>query len=140
MDKDSLIAALSLQPLAGEGGLWSPIYRDNQSNAINYMMVNPDFSAWHILEESELWIHVAGAPVNLYTIESAKLITTQLSREVGTFSYRVKPRTWMAAAPVGEWSLIICALTPPFSQMKLGKLAQLREEFPGLQIPELFHE
>ena len=36
---DELIKILDLQPLADEGGLWAPVYRDEISNAIYYMMV-----------------------------------------------------------------------------------------------------
>lgn len=137
---DELIKSLNLQPLAGEGGLWSPIYRDNESNAIYYMMIAPDFSAWHRIDESELWVHVAGEPVNLYTIEAGELKLNRLDKDSGNFTYRVKPKTWMAATPVSNWSLIVCALTPPFSKMELANRSSLVADFPDLTIPELFHE
>lgn len=140
MNPDALIKSLKLEPLEGEGGLWCPIYRDAESNAIYFMMRDPDFSAWHILDEPELWVHLAGSPITLFTIESGELITTELSREARNFSYRVPAKTWMAARPNGAWSLALCALTPPFSKMKLGKSVTMREEFPHLEIPELFHE
>lgn len=140
MNPDLLIKSLNLEPLAGEGGFWSPIYRDETSNAIYFMMTEPDFSAWHILEEPELWVHLAGSPITLFTIESNNLIETELSRESHKFSYRVPAKTWMAARPNGAWSLALCTLTPPFSKMKLGKSTAMREEFPQLEIPELFHE
>ena len=46
MNKDELIAKLDLQPLEGEGGLFSTIYLDELSNAIYFMVVSPDFSVW----------------------------------------------------------------------------------------------
>jgi predicted cupin superfamily sugar epimerase len=140
MNPDSLIKSLNLEPLAGEGGLWSLIYRDETSNAIYFMMKEPDFSAWHILEEPELWVHLAGSPITLFTIESNRLIERELSRETENFTYRVPAKTWMAARPKGGWSLALCALTPPFSKMELGHASTMREEFPQLEIPELFHE
>ncbi|MGA0901354.1 MAG: cupin domain-containing protein [Candidatus Nanopelagicaceae bacterium] len=140
MNPDSLIKSLNLEPLAGEGGLWSLIYRDETSNAIYFMMKEPDFSAWHILEEPELWVHLAGSPITLFTIESSRLIERELSRESENFTYRVPAKTWMAARPKGAWSLALCALTPPFSKMELGHASTMREEFPQLEIPELFHE
>ena len=42
MNKDELIEKLDLQPLEGEGGLYSTIYRDELSNAIYFMVVSPD--------------------------------------------------------------------------------------------------
>jgi predicted cupin superfamily sugar epimerase len=140
MNPDSLIKSLKLELLAGEGGLWSLIYRDETSNAIYFMMKEPDFSAWHILEEPELWVHLAGSPITLFTIESNRLIERELSRETENFTYRVPAKTWMAARPKGAWSLALCTLTPPFSKMELGNPSTMREEFPQLEIPELFHE
>jgi len=137
---DELIKILDLQPLSDEGGLWAPVYRDEISNAIYYMMVAPDFSAWHRIKEAELWIHIAGKPVELFTIEDNKLKTTRLDRDLGHFTYRVPANTWMAARPSGDWSLVICALTPAFSGMELAVRGNLISEFAHLEIPELFHE
>lgn len=132
-----IIEKLGLTPLAGEGGMWSPIYRDGSSNAIYFAMVNPDFSAWHRIPEPELWIHVAGSPVELFTVEAGILTRTLLDRESADFTYRVPPQTWMAARPLGEWSLVICTLTPPFSEMELlDKLDPIVKE---LDMPGLFH-
>ena len=137
---DELVKSLDLKPLAGEGGLWAPLYRDDLGNAIYYMMVAPDFSAWHRIKEAELWIHIAGNPVELFTIEDNKLKKTKLDRNTGAFSYRVPANTWMAARPDGKWSLVICALTPAFSGMELAERSNLTSEFADLEIPELFHE
>jgi predicted cupin superfamily sugar epimerase len=137
---DELIKILDLQPLADEGGLWAPVYREDLSNAIYYMMVAPDFSAWHRIKEAELWIHIAGKPVELFSIEDNKLKATKLDRDLGHFSYRVPANTWMAARPSGDWSLVICALTPAFSGMELAVRSNLISEFAHLEIPELFHE
>lgn len=137
MDIDSIISKLGLAPLAGEGGLWAPIYRDESSNSIYFAMVSPDFSAWHRIPEPELWMHLAGAPVELFTVEDGRLAHRNLDRESAKFAYRVPPQTWMAARPMGEWSLLICTLTPPFSKMELLNRADpIVEE---LNMPGLFH-
>jgi predicted cupin superfamily sugar epimerase len=136
---EDLISIFDLQPLPGEGGLWSPIFRNKDGNAIHFMMISPDFSAWHRLTEPELWVHIAGAPIDLFTIENNRLIQTLLAKDGPINSFRVPPNIWMAARPKGGWSLAICALTPPFSGMELGNRKQLSEEFPNLEIPELFH-
>ena len=134
---ESLIKKLGLTPLAGEGGMWAPIYRDDASNAIYFAMVAPDFSAWHRIPEPELWVHVAGSPVELFTIENSLLSRRFLDRESADFTYRVPPQTWMAARPTGEWSLAICALTPPFSNMEL--LDKSHPMVKELDMPGLFH-
>lgn len=138
MEITSLIESLQLKPLPGEGGLWAPIYRDGSSNAIYFAMIAPDFSAWHRIPEPELWIHIAGSPIELFTIESGQLRRNLLDREAGVFAYRVEPQTWMAARPAGSWSLVICALTPPFSKMEL--LEQSNPIVRNLDLPGLFHE
>ena len=133
----SVIKKLGLTPLAGEGGLWASIYRDDSSNAIYFAMVAPDFSAWHRIPEPELWVHIAGSPVELFTIESNVLTRNLLNRESADFSYRVQPQTWMAARPLGEWSLVICTLSPPFSEMEL--LDKSNPIVKELEMPGLFH-
>ncbi|NDE71992.1 MAG: hypothetical protein EB054_04745 [Actinobacteria bacterium] len=141
MDLDHLSSALKLQPLEGEGGLWAPIYRDSASNAIYFAMKNPDFSAWHKIPEPELWIHIHGAPTELFTIESGTLQRRILSHSSESSTYRVPSDTWMAARPLGDWSLQVCALTPAFSAMTLAKREELISAFPAItELPDLFHE
>lgn len=133
----SIIENLGLTPLAGEGGMWAPIYRDESSNAIYFAMIAPDFSAWHRIPEPELWIHLAGSPVELFTVENSVLTRNILDREAANFTYRVPTQTWMAARPIGEWSLVICALTPAFSAMELlDKSDPIVKE---LDMPGFFH-
>ncbi|NDC51575.1 MAG: hypothetical protein EBZ66_00215 [Actinobacteria bacterium] len=140
MEAQTLISQLKLEPLAGEGGLWSPIYRDRESNAIYFMMVAPDFSAWHRLKEQELWVHLRGEAIELFTIESNQLKRTVLG-DGGALSYRVPADTWMAARPLGHWALALCALTPPFSGMELAERSTLRETFAKtIELPDLFHD
>jgi len=137
MTIQSIIQKLGLSPLAGEGGLWSPIYLDDTSNAIYFAMIAPDFSAWHRIPEPELWIHIAGSPVELFTVEDKVLVRNILDGPSSNFTYRVPAQTWMAARPIGDWSLLICTLTPPFSKMELlDKSAPIAKE---LNLPGLFH-
>jgi predicted cupin superfamily sugar epimerase len=135
-----LVDSLGLEPLPGEGGLWREIYREPGSNAIYFAMISPDFSAWHRIKEPELWIHIAGAPTELFIIESGELREIHLDRDSGNFAYRVPPNTWMAAKPTKDWSLQICSLAPAFSGMELATRAGLSREFPRLTLPGLFHE
>ena len=141
MNFDQLASALSLQPLEGEGGLWAPIYRDDASNAIYFGLKSPDFSAWHKIPEPELWVHINGSPTELFTIESDSLKRTILDHSTESFTYRVPKDTWMAARAIGEWSLQVCALTPPFSAMELATREKLRSALPQIpELPDLFHE
>lgn len=137
MNAQELIRALSLEPLAGEGGLWAPIHRDSASNSIYFMMIAPDFSAWHRIKEPELWVHLAGGALELFTIESGQVQRQILDGGSANFTYRVPPDTWMAARPITDWTLALCTLTPAYSGMELAERTQLLEQYPA--IPELFH-
>lgn len=137
MNAAELTSALSLQPLAGEGGLWAPIHRDASSNSIYFMMIAPDFSAWHRIKEPELWVHLAGSALELFTIEDGTLQRQVLDRSSGAFTYRVPADTWMAARPIVDWALALCTLTPAFSGMELANKSELLAQYPD--IPELFH-
>ena len=140
MNAEELINALSLTPLEGEGGLWAPIHRDESSNSIYFMMIAPDFSAWHRIKEPELWVHLAGDSIELFTIEAGSLQRRILDGRSGAYTHRVPENTWMAARPVSNWALALCALTPPFSGMELATKARLLSEHPGVsELPELFH-
>ena len=141
MLKDELVAKLNLQPLDGEGGLYSTIYRDDSSNAIYFMIVKPDFSAWHRLPQAELWLHLSGDPLLLHTIENREVITRCLESDGDVRDYRVPKDTWMAAETTGSFSLVACFLTPAFSNMELARKDNLLTQFPNISnLPELFHE
>lgn len=125
---DQIIKELDLAPLEGEGGLWASIFRSEGASAIYFMMRDPDFSAWHRIPEAETWIHLAGSPTLLYNFERDPdqgdlegLTSKILDNRSGKYLYTVKPSTWMAAKPLGEWSLLVCTLTPAFTEMELAR-------------------
>jgi predicted cupin superfamily sugar epimerase len=139
IEKD-LIKRLNLVPLAGEGGFFSEIYRDDSSNAIYFLIISPDFSAWHRIPQPEMWLHLSGDPLELYTIENDSLQLNILGHDVGNLHYRVSAQTWMAARSTGNFSLMSCSLTPAFTGMELATRDSLFREFPKISdIPELFH-
>ncbi|MFM7451082.1 MAG: cupin domain-containing protein [Actinomycetota bacterium] len=141
MNKDELIEKLDLQPLEGEGGLYSTIYRDELSNAIYFMVVSPDFSAWHRLPQAELWLHLSGDPLLLHSIENGQLISHRLEQDGNYPAYQVPANTWMAAESLGSYSLVSCFLAPAFSTMELAGRDELISQFPNItNLPELFHE
>ncbi len=142
---DEVIEALELQPLAGEGGMWAPIFNNGAASAIYFLMAEPDFSAWHRIPEQEMWIHVAGSPTALYRIEENGAAKKEiLDNSSGSFQSIVPPRQWMAARPLGEWSLVICSLAPAFTAMELADRATLRSWQADTSLREeigaLFHD
>ena len=137
-----LIRELSLRPLEGEGGMWAPIFNNGQGSAIYFLIESPDFSAWHRIPEQEMWVHVAGSPMLLYTVDEKENVSRAVLDNKGSqFQAIVPANRWMAAKPAEEWSLVICALTPAFSGMELATLQEVeawdvdspyREEVRGL--------
>jgi len=120
-DASSLIRDLALRPLEGEGGMWAPIFNNGQGSAIYFLIESPDFSAWHRIPEQEMWIHVAGSPMHLYTVDEKEDVSLAILDNNGPhFQSIVAPNRWMAAKPARGWSLVICALTPAFTAMELA--------------------
>lgn len=124
--------------------MWAPIFNNGEASAIYFLMAAPDFSAWHRIPEQEMWIHLAGSPTALYTLDEQGTATkTVLDNSAGMYQSIVKPQQWMAAKPLGAWSLLICSLTPAFTSMELADRTLSKNwqaEAPLVaEIGELFH-
>ena len=114
------------------------LHRDDFGNAIYFLMTPDQFSAWHILNERETWVHLAGAPVELFTRNANG--PTEIHTLAGT-QFSVLPNTWMAARTTGDFSLVLCFLAPPFSSMTLLSRAQFNEwRQTEPEILELLHD
>ena len=67
-DLERMITALKLMPHP-EGGYFRETYRAPGATAIYFVLPAGEFSAFHLLRESdEMWHHYAGDPVELHTI------------------------------------------------------------------------
>jgi predicted cupin superfamily sugar epimerase len=139
-----VIAALDLEYLPGEGVYIKHIWRNQHGNAIYCLLTPQDFSALHVLNEHEMWVHVAGAPAQMLLLHPDHTHTevtlgTNLTEPAQHPVVCVAPRTWQAARTLGPWTLVVCSLTPPFSAFTLadhqldltpwGPAAQLAREF-----------
>lgn len=139
---EEAIVALNLQHLDGEGGYFSTAHRDDFGNAIYFLMLPDEFSAWHKLSERETWVYLDGAPLDIFTkSESSKVNRTRLARATDEMQLSIESNTWMAARTTGDFSLVLCFLAPPFSSMTLlsrdtFNLWKIDEP----EIPELLHE
>ena len=135
------IAALHLEPLLGEGGHFATSHRDEHGNAIYFLVTPGQFSAWHKLNERETWVFLDGAPIELFTrTDAGSTQRNLLSHDGGSFTYSVPPGTWMAARTTGDFSLVLCFLAPPFTDMTLlppETFAQWQKVEPS--VPGLIH-
>ncbi len=125
LDAEQVIARLGLEYLDGEGVWFRLLWRNDSGSAIYGLLTPEHFSALHRLREDELWVHVAGAPVDMLLLhpdgESERAV---LGRgEHHALHVLVPAGTWQGSSPQGEWSLVVCSLAPPFSGLELADAA-----------------
>ncbi len=128
-DLDSLsapevIASLGLEYLEGEGVWIRLLWRTDHGNAIYGLLTPDDFSALHVLDEDEMWVHVAGAPVDMLVLHqdgshSDHILGTGIDRGEEP-AVRVPAKAWQGSRTRGAWSLVVCSLAPPFSGFTLA--------------------
>lgn len=124
MNAQQVIDALGLQYLDGEGCWIRVLWRTENANAIYGLITADDFSAMHRLKEDEAWTYVAGAPAQMLLLHPGgdhELITLGTDVGVGQVPHHNIPAgTWQGTVTVGEWTLVTCILTPPFTEFELA--------------------
>ena len=124
MSAREVIDALELEFLDGEGVWFRLLWRTDHGNAIYGLLTPEHFSALHVLGEDEMWVHVAGAPVEMLLLhaggvhEVAVLGTDVTAGECPAI--QVPAGTWQGSRTLGAWSLVVCSLAPPFSGFVLA--------------------
>ena len=136
MNADQVIAALGLDPLPTEGGMWRRIFGDDHSSAIYYMMRPDDFSAMHRLESTEIWHHYLGAPTQLLLLYPDRSVRQPVLGKDLLDGQRpcvpVPAGVWMGASTLGDWSLVGTTMAPPWDPngFELGDRSHLVSRFP----------
>lgn len=131
-----------------EGGHYREVHRSDQSlgqppgypgerialTAIYFLLARGEFSAFHRVRGEEVWVHLAGSPLELVLLEKAPR-THRLAPAGGdgTPLVAVPPGTLQAAQPLGDWSLVTCLVAPgfDFSDFSMPERAQLLEAHPA---------
>lgn len=126
---EQVIESLGLELLDGEGCWFTVLWRTDHANAIYALLTPGAFSALHVLHEDELWTHIAGDPVELLLLHPGGAHDRlTLGRQAGQSPWvRVPAGSWQGARTTGEWSLVICSLSPPFSGLTLATAGDLAE-------------
>ena len=116
---------LGLEFLEGEGVWIRLLWRNDSGNAIYGFLTRDDFSALHRLNEDELWVHVAGAPVDMLQLHpDGRVEEVRLGRGEGDVLHALVPAgSWQGSSTAGDWALVVCALAPPFSGFDLADAA-----------------
>lgn len=124
MSATEVIAALQMEPLEGEGVWIAPIFRSAHGSAIYALLTPEGFSALHRLDEDELWVHVAGAPIRMLLLHpDGSVEEPLLGPDVAgghRMTHLVPAGAWQGSGVEGPWGLVVCSLAPPFSGLTLA--------------------
>lgn len=122
LSAEQVRARLGLEFLEGEGVWIRLLWRNDSGNAIYGFLTPDDFSALHRLNEDELWVHIAGAPIDMLQLHpDGRVEEVRLGRGEGDVLHSLVPAgTWQGSSTTGEWALVVCALAPPFSGFELA--------------------
>lgn len=125
MTADELIDRYGLIPHP-EGGHYREIWRDAPARggrgvgtAILFLLAAGERSHWHRVDAVEVWHHYAGGPLELLISADGKdsvrhVVSDDLA--AGHLPVGIVPAgAWQAAAPLGDWVLVGCTVSPAFS-------------------------
>ncbi|MGL3711007.1 cupin domain-containing protein [Leptospirillum ferriphilum] len=112
-----------------EGGHFREIYRSAPDmhhpqlglrpgvTIIHYLLQKGERSLFHRIRSEEVWQFVTGAPLELLTLspDCSTIRTESLSLEApGRSFFSIPPGVWQAARTSGEYSLVLCTVSPGF--------------------------
>lgn len=132
----ALISALNLHRHP-EGGWYSEVFRSSSSvqpvgdgrgtrtalTSIYFLLELGHCSSWHKVQSDEVWIHLEGNPLDLWTWDASNNIAK--CSNLGPVNGHVRPQftvpagIWQAAQPQsqrdgGGYSLVACTVGPGF--------------------------
>jgi len=88
------------------------------------------------LEHLEIWVHHAGAPTRMLLIDAGGVVTQPvLGSDLAAGQVPqviVPPGVWMAAEPLGDWSLLSTFMAPPYTDdiVTFARWADLDGQYP----------
>jgi len=119
---DEVVALLDLSPHP-EGGYYRQTWADDAGTGIYFLLRAGQPSAWHRVHgRAEIWHFYAGAPLAL-TVDGGdrpgqrvEAVTLGVDLAAGERPQAVVPAgCWQRAATVGDWTLVGCTVSPPFT-------------------------
>ena len=123
LSADEVVARLGLAPHP-EGGWFREIFRAEAEpgrrgvcTSIYYLLRAGERSHWHRIDAVEIWNFHAGAPLALDMADNSGRLSIVLGSDFAAGQPPqavVPPRVWQAAASLGAWSLVGCAVAPAF--------------------------
>jgi len=143
---EALIARYGLTPHP-EGGWFAEVHRSERSlgtpqgypgervalTAIYFLLKEGDFSAFHSVTSEEVWIHLAGAPLELALLAPQPQVRTLCAPgEPGEPLIVVPPEVPQAARSLGAFTLTSCLVAPgfDFDDFQMPRAAELLQRYP----------
>ena len=153
-EAENIIKNLDLQPHP-EGGYFKETYRShgfineenlgsdfsgsrNYATSIYFLLTSDTFSAFHRINQDEIWHFYKGSPIKLHIISGEGKHTTIIignDFEKGEIpQYVVKAKDWFAAEVINDndYTLVGCTVSPgfDFKDFDLPKRSALISKFP----------
>ncbi|MDH4100470.1 MAG: cupin domain-containing protein [Nitrospirota bacterium] len=146
---EELIARYNLAPHP-EGGWYREFHRSDVSvgilpgyagertalTAIYFLLAKGDFSAFHRVLGEEVWVHLAGDPLELVLLDkeprSITLAPAGSGEPVAPVAI-VPPNVLQAARTTGDYTLVTCLVAPgfDFADFSMPSREELLREYPG---------
>ena len=122
-----LVRELALEPHP-EGGYYRQTFKSRATvttgghrggraalTAIYFLLVAGEHSRWHRVTSDEIWTHIEGDRIALWTYESHVVRRHDLARiDSGSPVVPVPGGVWQAAEVLGEYALAACFVAPGF--------------------------
>ncbi|MET0966682.1 MAG: cupin domain-containing protein [Nakamurella sp.] len=115
---EALAAALDLELLPLEGGLYRRTFAGAGASSILFMLIGDDFSAMHRLSSDEIYFHHAGSPLRMLLIHpdgghrEVLIGSPEVAGQVPQFV--VPANHWQGSSCDGPWALISTVVSPSF--------------------------
>ncbi len=97
-----------------EGGHFIECLRTNDVSIIYYLLKKNEKSHWHRLTKNETLHFYKGDPLTIFTSKDSDSFSSLKIGEKNNFNFTINAGTWFAMKSNGEYSLIGCAVVPPF--------------------------
>ena len=147
MDQAGLIARYNLKPHP-EGGWFAEVHRSQASigrpegysgervalTAIYFLLCADEFSAFHSVTGEEIWIHLAGAPLELVLLaERPQRLRLAAPGVDGEPLLVVPPGVLQEARSLGPYTLTSCLVAPgfDFDDFRMPRAAELLKAYPA---------
>lgn len=139
------IKQLNLEPHP-EGGYFRRIYQSNQmlttktgdrhsATAIHYLLENGDYSAWHRIQQDEMWFHHQGGALIIRCIDSQGQLEKRVLGPEHDISTCIPANTWFCSelfSPHDDYCLVSCVVSPgfDFADFEMGNQEELVNLYP----------